>query len=68
VSLSELQHAKVFFLSLLSTLLGTPNEIKEREKVKKILEAYQNFSNNTIDIVKKISTRRIKKIKEAHQQ
>jgi hypothetical protein len=35
VSLSELQHAKVFFLSLLSTLLGTPNEIKEREKVKK---------------------------------
>jgi len=35
VSLSELQHAKVFFLSLLSTLLGTPNEIKERKKVKK---------------------------------
>jgi hypothetical protein len=28
----------IFFLSLLSTLLGTPNEIKERKKVKKHLE------------------------------
>jgi hypothetical protein len=26
---------RYFFLSLLSTLFGTPNEIKEREKVKK---------------------------------
>jgi hypothetical protein len=27
--------SRYFFLSLLSTLLGTPNEIKERKKVKK---------------------------------
>jgi len=29
--------SRYFFLSLLSTLLGTPNEIKERKKVKKHL-------------------------------
>jgi len=45
VSLSELQHAfKVFFLSLLSTLLGTPNEIKEREKVKKSKKNFGGIS------------------------